>query len=453
MSWKDLRETLSLAAPIVAAQLAQMSMSFVDTVMVGRLGGSQLAAAALGGSLFYPVTIVCLGILAAVSPMVSQAHGARRPQLVERSVRQGLWLAGMLGIVAFLLLHRPSWFLAAVGLDAETTALSRSYLQAISWGTPALLWFGVLRNFVEGLSRPRVVTAITVAGVALNVAANYVLMYGKMGFPALGLRGCGLASSLVFWTMAALLASFVTWQRDLKKYRFFARLGRPDWGVFREMFRIGWPIGVSQGLESGIFATTAVLMGWLGVAVLAAHQIAIICAAYAFMVPVGISIAASVRVGQAVGRRDPVAAKRAGYSGIALGAVFMSLTAIPFWTLPFPIISLFLDPRLPENADVVAIAARLLAAAAVFQVFDGIQVTAMGSLRGLKDTRFPMFIALLSYWVVGLGAGCCFAFPLGLGGVGLWWGLALGLAVAAALLTMRFRNRLNRLRPRIEAPV
>ncbi len=441
---REVGETLKLAAPVVLAQVAQMSMSFVDAVMVGRLGAGQLAAAALGGSVFYPVTIVCLGVLSAVGPMVAQGFGAGDSKEVGRSVRQGLWLAAMLCVPAVLLLAKAGPFLAAIGLDRATTELAQSYLRALGWGVPALFGFAVLRNFMEGLARPRVVTGLTLLGVVLNIAGNYTLMYGKLGFPALGLRGCGLASAFVCWSMALGLVLFIVRRRDLSAFQPFSRLSKPDRHRFRELFRIGWPIGVSQGLEAGIFAATAFLMGLLGVQVLAAHQIALQCAALTFMVPLGVSIAASVRVGQAVGRGDPAGAARAGYCGIGLGALFMSMAALAFLTMPHPIISLFMDLDRTENSFVVAMAVRLLAAAALFQIFDGMQVTAMGALRGLKDTRFPMLIALFSYWGIGMATGWTLAFPAGLGGVGLWFGLAAGLAVAALLLSLRFHRSVGR---------
>ncbi len=442
---KEIRPTLALAGPVVVAQVAQMSMSFIDTVMVGRLGAFDLAAAALGSSAFYPVTIVCLGILSAIGPMVAQAFGAGDHEDAGRSLRQGLWLAGLLSIPAVFLLRHADSFLESVGLDPAATRLSKSYLEAVSWGVPGLFLFAALRNFLEALSRPRVVMAMTFLGVTLNVSANYTLMYGKLGFPALGLQGCGIATALVHWTMAAGLFLYLRAQKDLADFRLFADLGRPNLARFRDLLRIGWPIGVAQGLESGIFAATAFLMGLLGVEVLAAHQIALQCAAFTFMVPLGVSIAAAVRVGQAVGRRDPEGAARAGYCGVFLGACFMSVAALAFLTVPRPIISLFLDAAVAENAPVVRISVRLLAAAALFQIFDGIQVTAMGALRGLKDTKVPMLIALFSYWGIGIATGWLLAFEAGWGGIGLWFGLASGLMVAAVLLLARFRRRVGTL--------
>ena len=440
---REISQTIRLAVPLILSQLAQMSMSFVDTVMVGWLGSQQLAGVALGAAVFYPALVISLGILMAVSPMVSQGHGAGDPQTVGRSVRQGLWLATLLAIPTCWMMWNGGALLFWMGQEEATVLLAEQYLHAIVWGVVPGLWFGVLRYFVEGLSRPRVVMIITIAAMALNVGANYVLMYGKLGFPALGLAGCGWASTFVFWSMFFALAMFIGSSKELAVYGIFSHLSKPDWHYFSKIFRIGWPIGVMQGLEVGLFSATAVLMGLFGTTVLAAHQIALQCAAYAFMIPLGLSLAVSVRVGQAIGRKDFVGARRAGYVGMGLGAGFMMVSAICFWTFPRLIISLFLDIESGVNSDVVSQAVVLLSVAAVFQVCDGVQVTAAGALRGLKDTRTPMIVGVVAYWLVGLSSGYLLGFQLGWEGVGLWWGLVLGLTTAAVLLSWRFTTQIK----------
>jgi MATE family multidrug resistance protein len=370
--------------------------------------------------------------------MVAQAHGAGDEVAVGRSTRQALWLATILAIPGFILLRQAPQLLILLGQEASTVALTDGYLEAISWATLPLLWFGVLRHLVEGLSRPRVVTIITAIGVLVNISANWVLMYGKFGLPAMGLRGCGWASTLVYWMMLAALLVFIVAHRDFRTYAIFSKLGKPDRDYFIQLLKIGWPIGVSHGLEMGLFATTAFLMGVLGVEVLAAHQIALQSAAYTFMVPMGLSIATSVRVGQAVGAGKMEHARRAGFVGIGLGAAFMFVAALVFWFAPRTVIALFVDVNQTGNATLVEMAVRLLGLAAVFQVFDGIQVTSMGALRGLKDTRMPMLIALIAYWLIGLPGGYFFAFNLEWNAPGLWWGLVLGLGSAAIMLFWRF---------------
>lgn len=439
--WSEIRATLWLAGPVVAAQLAQMSMGFVDTVMVGRLGPEALAGVALGNTTFFFLLIVSMGVVQAVGPMVSQARGAGEKEPIERSVRQGLWLGLVLAIPAVLILWNIAPVLRGLGQIEETVERAQGYLRAISFGFLPGLWFMALRSFVEGLARPLPVTIITFLGVGLNIAANDVLMFGRFGLPALGLVGTGLASTCVFWFMLFVLVGFVRRVAPFRRYRIFARLRTPDFTYFRELFRIGWPIGVSSGIESGLFMVTAFLMGNLSTTALAAHQVAIQCAAFTFMVPLGIGIAASVRVGQAAGRSDLPGARRAGQVGMGLAALFMGGAAVLFWTVPETIVSLYLDVEAPANADVVRLAIALLGVAAVFQVFDGLQVAAMGALRGLKDTRAPMLIGFISYWGVGLSGGYLIGFVLDQGAVGLWWGLVLGLVAAAVLLTFRFHRR------------
>lgn len=440
----EVKELLLLAGPVVAAQLGQISNGFVDTVMVGRLGSAELAGVALGNSTFFFFLLVSLGMVMAVGPMVSQAYGAGEHEPIGRSVRQGLWLGVALTIPAFVLLWNaaPVWRL--MGQDEATVRIAQQYLRAIVWGFLPFLWFIALRSFVEAVSRPWPVTYIVFAGVGLNVGANYVLMYGKLGFPALGLVGTGWASTLVYWFLFLMLAGYTQALPRFRAFRLFARLGKPDPHYFRELFRIGWPIGVSYGIEVGLFSATAFLMGTLGPTPLAAHQVALQCAAFTFMVPLGIGIATSVRVGQAVGRRDPARARWAGTLGVGLAAAFMLCAALLFWAAPRSVVSLYLNLDDPANADVVALAVTLLGVAAVFQIFDGVQVAAAGALRGLKDTRVPMLLAVISYWLLGLPVSAALGFGAGWGARGLWWGFVLGLASAAVLLTWRFHRHVQR---------
>ena len=441
--YEELRDTLWLAGPVVAAQLAQISMGFVDTVMVGRLGQEALAGVALGNTAFFFGLIVCLGVVQAVGPMVSQAHGAGEHEPVERSVRQGLWLGVVLAVPAVFILWNIAPVLRAAGQPASAVDAAEGYLHAILCGFLPALWFMALRSFVEGLARPLPITIITLIGVALNIGANYVLMFGPWGLPALGLVGTGWASTLVYWTLFAMLALFVVRIEPFANYQIFGGLRTPDLTYFRELVRIGWPIGVSSGIEAGLFMITALMVGVLGTVPLAAHQIALQCAAFTFMVPVGVGIAGSVRVGQAVGRGRPEAARRAGYASMLLAGLFMVGAAVLFWTAPRAIVRLYIDPALPNNEDVAALAVSLLSVAALFQVFDGVQVAAMGALRGLKDTRIPMLIALFTYWGIGLSTGYVLGLWWGMGAEGLWWGLVVGLAAAALLLFVRFHRHVR----------
>jgi MATE family multidrug resistance protein len=440
---RELRATLRLAGPVVAAQLAHISMSFVDTVMVGRLGPDALAGVALGHTVFFFFAIMGMGTIRAVGPMVSQAVGAREPSVVSRSVRQGLWLAAGFGALIFLVVSAMEPVLRWTGQRAVAVEGAMAYLRAARWGLLPFLGFAALRSFVEGLSRPLPVTVISIIGVGLNVGANELLMFGHWGLPALGLAGTGWATSIVMTSLFGLLAWFVHRTAPFADYQVFRQIRAPDRTYLRELLRIGGPMGVSRGIESSLFLVTTVMMGTLGTTALAAHQVALQCAAFAFMVPLGIGMAGTVRVGQAAGRGEVAGARRAGGVAMGLATLFMVATAVLFVTVPRPIVGLYLDLSVADNAAVIELAIRLLGVAAVFQVFDGLQVAAHGALQGLKDTRVPMGIALATYWGVGLTTG----YFWGVGAEspeGLWWGLVLGLATAAALLVARFQWQVER---------
>ena len=439
----EARKTMVLALPIVVTQLAHISLGFVDTVMVGRLGPVALAGVALGNTIFFNALIFCMGILMAVGPMVSQAFGAGDDDSIGRSVRQGLWMAACLGLAAFAVIYNGETLLRWLGQSEENVLNAGAYLRAIAWGIFPFLGLVALRSFAEAVSRPRAVTAIVMSGVGVNIFLNWVLMFGKFGFPALGLVGTGWASTGVYTFNFLLLMLWVMRQRDFVDYHIFSKLSRPDRQYFRELFRIGWPIGASMGIETSLFMLTVIMMGWIGTTELAAHQVAIQCAAFTFMVPLGIGMASSVRVGQCIGSRDLLAARRAGFTGVAMSVTFMSATALIFLLFPREVVGLYLDLRAPDNQSVIAMAVTLLFFAAAFQIVDGVQVAVMGALRGMKDTFQPMVLSVLSYWGVGLVSGYVLAFRLGWDERGLWMGLVLGLASAAVLLMIRF-TRLSR---------
>ena len=419
-------------------------MGFVDTVMVGRLGPDALAGVALGNTLFFFFAIMGMGMVRAVGPMVSQAVGANTPTAVGRSVRQGLWLAAGLGVAILLILSNVEPVLRWTGQGPVAVEGATAYLDAIRWGILPFLGFVALRSFVEGLSRPLPVTVIAFVGVGINIGANELLMFGRWGLPALGLAGTGWASTIVFSVMFALLALFVHRTDPFAEHGVFTRIREPDRTYLGELVRIGAPMGASRGVESSLFTITTVMMGTLGTTALAAHQVALQCAAFAFMVPLGIGMAGTVRVGQAAGAQDEAGARRAGGVAMGLATLFMVGTAVLFWTLPQPLVGLYLDLSDPGNAEVVALAVQLLGVAAVFQLFDGLQVAAHGALQGLKDTRVPMGIAMVTYWGIGLTTGYLWGVWGGGGPEALWWGLVVGLAAAAVLLLLRFHWQVER---------
>lgn len=470
---RELGATLRLAVPLVLAQLAQVATSFVDTLMIGRwLGPDALAAGVLGSTLFFTMMLIGIGVVLAVGPTVAQCYGALEvgegdAADIGRAARQGLWLATFLGVPMMVLLWNAEPFLLAVGQPEATAALATDYLRAILWGALPNLWFASLRGLMEGLGRPRIILLVTLGAVGLNVLGNYALMIGAWGFPALGLAGCGWSSTIVFWGLFAALGTYVARAADTRPYEVFAHLRRPDPAMLGGLVRVGWPIGVSFGIEAGLFLISTLLVGRIGTQVvgdaaaantaLAAHQIALNAASITFMVPLGLALAATARVGQAVGRGDPRGAERAGWAAMLLGSAFMVGAAALFWLRPRWVVGAYLDLGEAGVAGVTEQAAALLGIAAVFQLVDGIQVTANGSLRGLKDTRVPMWIALATYWGVGLTLAVVLGFGLGgveaLGAAGVWWGLTAGLGAAAAALTARFATQMRRRRAGVAARI
>ena len=436
---REIRPTLALAAPLALAQLAQMAMSFVDVIMIGRLGPATMAAGVLGSTAFFSLTLVCMGVVAAVNPTVSQAVGAGDEPAVGRAARNGLWLATALGIPLFVFYQFAEPVLRATGQTPAASALAADYLHAIRWGLLPTLWFTAMRGLCEGISRPRPVLLATMGAAVLNAGLNWVLIYGKLGVPALGLVGAGYASAIAMTAMVAGMALYVHFSPGTRRFHVVAHIGRPERSTMGALFRLGWPIGVAFGLEAGLFAAATLLIGQFGETALAAHQVAINAASVTFMVPMGIGLAASVRVGHAAGRGDREGAELAGWAAVALAVAFMGGAALLFWLGPGLVVWVYTGEA--STPDVMRLATLLLGAAAAFQLFDGAQVSLAGALRGLKDTRGPMIISGFAYWVVGMGTALALGFWAGWGALGIWWGLTAGLACAAVLLAARFRQR------------
>jgi len=408
--------------------------------MVGRLGAMPLAAAGLGGMLYFTGGVTLQGVLSAVAPIAAHALGAGDRRTAGRSAGAGLVLALLLALPFIAALVSLDRVLAALGYDAILAAEIGRYLRAIAWGAPAFLGFAVLRSLLAALSHTRSVMAVVVICIVGNALLNWVLIFGHLGAPPLGMAGSGYASAINQWLMLAGLALCARLMPDLAALRVLRNTFAARRIEMVEILRLGWPIGGMRGIEVGVFMTAGILMGLLGAAALAAHQLVLNCAGITFMVPLGLSQAATVRVAFELGAGRALAARRAGFLALALGIGFMSTAAVVLWTSPDAIIGVYVDIADPANRETVQIARRLIAIAAIFQVFDGMQVIAAGALRGYKDTMIPMLLATFGYWAIGF-AGCwLFAFPLGYGAVGLWWGLALGLAAVAMMLTLRFHH-------------
>jgi multidrug resistance protein, MATE family len=449
----EVRATLALATPLAVANLAQMAMAVTNTIMLGRLGAVPLAAAGLGGMLYFTVGVMLQGIPFAVAPLAAHALGAGDRASAGRIAGAGLVLAALLAVPFVAALTNLQPILRALGYNALLANEIGRYLRALAWGAPAFLGFAVLRSLLAALSHTRSVMAVLVACVAGNAALNWLLIWGHLGMPALGMAGSGYASAINQWLMLAGLALCIRLMPRFAALRIWRNMFAAHWTQMASILRLGLPIGVLRGIETSLFAVTGILMGLLGTAALGAHQLVINVASISFMVPLGLSQAATVRVAHALGAGRADAARRAGFAAIALGSGFMAACALLLLAFPQAIIAAYLDISDPVNRKTVEIARQLIAIAALFQVFDGIQVIAAGALRGYKDTTIPLLLATCGYWCVGFAGGWLFAFRLGFGPVGLWWGLALGLAVVAFLLTWRLHLLTPPIRRTVQAVV
>ncbi len=437
----ELKALTSLTVPIAAANLAEMAMALTNMVMMGRLGATALAAGGLGGNLLWCITIVPLGIVMAVGAVAAHASGAGDRLAVGRAAGQGLIVAGALGLPAILILRWTGPVFAWFGADPSMVPLLTAYLRAIAWCIPAILAFSVLQRFVSALFRPRLPTVISILAIGLNVLANEALIFGRFGFPKLGVAGSGFATTLVCWIQFAALAAAVALIPQFRQYRPFRSVWPIHHPILREILTVGWPIGGSMAVESWFFVATGLLIWHFGTEALAAHQIAVSFSTITYMLVLAVSHAATYRVAHANGAGAPLAARRSGQLAIVSATLFMSVVAVLMWLFAEPIVGLYLDLGDLANRPVVPIAVTLICIAALFQVVDGLQCAAAGALRGLKDTRAALIAALLGYWVAGVGSGLGLGFVLGLGPAGLWMGLAVGLAAAGAVLTWRFLKK------------
>ena len=439
----QLRGLLALAGPIAVSQVAQNSMGFVDTVMVGRLGETDLAAVSLGAAVYFGILVFALGVQVGVGPVVAQAFGARDARAVGAFGRHGLLVAALLTPLVLAALYAVRLHVDRLIGDAAVAELAAGYLGAVSWSVLPYLGFVALRSWVEALNRPLVVTVLSIVTVGVNALGNYVLVYGHWGAPQLGAVGTGYATSISNAFLFVSLVAYVLSQRRLRQYDVFAFAKPVERERLRELLRVGGPIGLSFGIEVGLFSATALLVGRIGATELAAHQIAIQCASMAFMLPLSVALAATIRVGNLVGAGELAQARACGWLGIAFGTSLMIVSALGFVAYPDAIIALFLGEIDAAEAPVAEIATGLLVLAAAFQLVDGLQGTAAGALRGLKDTFAPMLIGLVSYWIVGLGSGVYLSETYGVRG--LWTGLVIGIAAAAVLLVLRWWRRSRRL--------
>ena len=445
-SWAaHVRATVVLALPLVGTQMAQMAMGVTDTLMLGWLGAAELAGSILGTQAFFIFYIFGVGFSLAAMPLAAAAEGAGEVAGVRRVVRMGLWVLALYSALVMWPLWHTERILLALGQDREIAGLAGDYVRVAMWSMlPALMVSG-MRAFLTVVGHAYLMLAVIAAGAVVNGVLNYLLIFGHYGFPALGVVGSALATSIANLLMALMLVAYGTLAPALGRYALLARFWRPDWASFGEILRLGWPIGATIIAEVGLFVTASLMMGWLGTVPLAAHGIAVQLAAIAFMVPLGLGNAATVRVGLEFGRGARADLGRAAMTAVVLATAIALMGALVFWTWPEALVSVFLDPGDPNTHAVLAYAVPLLLVAAAFQTVDSLQAVGSGLLRGVQDTRVPMLLALFSYWAVGLPVAWTLGFVAGWGGIGVWTGLALGLAAAALLLNGRFalRDRLG----------
>ena len=437
------RPLLVLGLPLVASNLAQFAIHITDTVMLGWYDVTALAALTIAGNFFFVVFIVGSGFAFALTPMVAAAIEQGDESQARRVTRMGFWLSALYAAVTLPPLMFAEPILLAIGQEPEVAAGAQAYLRIAAWALIPNLFVMVLKGFLSALERTGVILWSTVGAAILNAVVNYALIFGNWGAPEMGIRGAAVAS--IVTVLLGFVWLVVYTRVTLPGYALFQRLWKSDWEAFVRVFRVGLPIGVTALTEGGLFAASSVMMGWLGEVPLAAHGIALQVASVVFIVHVGLSQAATIRAGQALGRRDGEGLRAVGAASLVISALFAAAVVVVFLSVPELLISGFVDPDDPAREAIMMVGTGLLAMAGLFHFADALQVMTLGLLRGVQDTRVPMWMSAFSYWGVGVPVSYWFGFELGLGGVGVWLGLALGLLAAAILLSLRFWGRAVRI--------
>ncbi|MBV7378213.1 MATE family efflux transporter [Maritimibacter dapengensis] len=429
---------LALGLPLIGSQLAQVAITTADTLMMGWYDVRALAALVLSANLVIFLLLLSSGFAWAVMPLVAAAHEVGDETRLRRVTRMANWLSI---IAAFVFLPVFWWsapVLRALGQDPELAEMAQTYLRIAGFGIGPALLVNVLRSYLSGLERTRVQFWIIAGGAVVNIGLNWVLIFGNLGAPELGLRGAAIASVSVHVLSFVALAFYAL--SRFPNHEIFVRFWRPDWGAMGEVFRMGWQIALTTVSEVGLFNLSAIIMGWIGTLQLAAHGIALQIATITFMVQLGLSQAATVRAGRAFGRGDREGLRDGAFAVWALGLGFAGIAMAAFFLVPDLLIGAFIDPDDPLRGDILAIGAVLLAMAALFQLVDAAQVIGISLLRGMTDTRVPLVIAAVSYWGIGAPASYLLGVQAGIGAVGVWIGLVLGLSFAAVGLFLRFRS-------------
>ncbi len=439
----ETRRLIAVALPLIGSQLAQATMGFVDTLMLGRYDVAALAASVLGATVFFEVFIIGSGFAIAVMPLVAAALGAGDERQVRRAVRMGIWASVGWAVLMTPVMWHTGALLELLGQDPAHAAGAERYMRIAMWGLAPALVVMALRSLFSGLERTGVILWVTLAAAGLNAFLDWLLIFGRLGLPELGLEGAALASTLAHVASLAALIVIAALGAPTRRLNLWRRLWVPDPAALGEVLRLGAPIGVTLAAETGLFTGSALMMGWLGTVPLAAHGIAIQIASLTFMVHLGLANAATVRAGHAWGARDPARLRRVSLAAAAASGGFALVAMAVMASHPAGLAALFLDPAEAEAPAILSAAAGLVAIAALFQLADGAQVVALGLLRGLHETRGPMIWAIVSYWILGLPAAWALAFPGGLGGAGVWLGLVIGLTAAGLGLTLRLLGRIR----------
>lgn len=427
---------LALAWPMVVTNVAYLGMRFTDTVFAGRLSAVDLAGVSVGGDLWVPVFLFIMGVLLAVSPTVAHQFGAGETGRIGHTVRQAAWLALLFTLPGIVILVKGEALLHFIGVAPEIIPLAGGYLDAIVWGLPAIALYYVLRLASEAISHTRPLLIVAAVGLLLNIFADWVLMYGKLGFPALGAIGTGYATAIVQWAMLLVMLWYVLRASVYKPFRLFEKFEWPQFAEMWSLVKLGVPIAVSIFMEGSLFSAVGLLVATLGATIVAGHTIAINWTALMFMVPLGLAGGITVRVGQALGRGDSAAARFSGWSGMIVCTGFMGFSSVLLLLFPELIVGLY-----TTDPEVTRVALSLLLVAVAFQVFDGLQVGVAGVLRGYKDTRIPMFYTVIAYWLLGFPAAWYLGIHLQLGAPFVWVGLIVGLFIAGVLMTVRFLRK------------
>lgn len=437
--WRaELAETAALAWPIALTQLGQVAMMTTDLMLLGRLGADVMAATALAHTILFAAFVLGMGLVGAVAPLAAQAFGAREPRLVRRALRVGIWAAFILAMPLSVAQTFGEQLLLSMGQAREPAALAGQYLLSLGLSLFPAWCFMALRNFMGAVNRPEPALWITLVAIPANAALAYALIFGAFGLPRLEIFGAGAATTLINVLMCIAAIWVCYCRHPFRKYRVLGNFWRPDFGMMRQLIVIGAPMSMTYALEFGVFAFAAILMGWIGTTELAAHQIALQVASVIFMVPFGISMAATVRVGHAVGRADAPGTRRAGWVAIGLGALFMGLMVliVVFAREVIPLV--YLGAETAASRPTISLAATLLVVGSTFFIADGVQTIAAGALRGFSDTRMPLVFAAISFWAIGFTSAYVLGFKAALGAAGIWIGLSAGLIVYAVLLVARF---------------